>query len=175
MQDKKSFWMNDHVPQILNDDFNAFFLFDFCHWSLILVLTADAGHASIFTTTPESHHSQLLESMIIFTSTMLCRQQALTLESASLTGLSFDSNQSQRSLQIPPFCNKIKNQSQSRVGDTKNWENYKRHLWKESGCGNHEQGHEGFNSNNTVNNELVKSQVGVVSPALTETQQCAET
>ena len=73
MQNKKGFWMNDHMPQILNDNFNVFSLSDFCHQSLIFVLTADAGCTSTLTATPESHHSQPLESMVISTLTIFYR------------------------------------------------------------------------------------------------------
>ena len=62
--------MNDNISQILNDHFNAISLSNFHHQPLILVSTAGAGHASTLTTTPESHHSQLLKSMITPTSTM---------------------------------------------------------------------------------------------------------
>ena len=101
--------MDNYMFQILNDDFNAFFLSDFHHQSLVLVPTAGAGHTSMLITTPESHCSQPLEFMVTPTSTMPHRQQALTPESAPLTGLSLDLNQGQGSLQIPPFCSGIEN------------------------------------------------------------------
>ena len=66
--------MNDHVPQILNDDFNAFSLSDFCYQPLVLVPTVGASYASMLTTTPGSHCSQPLKSMITPTLTMPCRQ-----------------------------------------------------------------------------------------------------
>ena len=119
MQDKKGFWMNNYVFQILNDDFDVFFLSDFHHWLLILVSTAGAGHALMFTATPESHCFQPLEFMITSTSTMPCGWQAFTSESAPLADLSLDLDWGQGSLQIPPFCGRIKNWSQSSTGDTR--------------------------------------------------------
>ena len=142
-----------------------------------------AGHTSTLTATPEFHHSQPLEFMITSTSTVPHRQQAFTPESALLTGLSLDLNQSQGSLQIPSFHSRIKNQSQGSTGDAKGWENHRRaspetagvrHPQEGSGCGNHGQGHGKSSSDDTADDELVKPQTGVVSPALTGTQQCAE-
>ena len=66
--------MNDHVPQILNDDLDAFSLSDFHHQPLVLVSTAGAGCAFTLITTPESYCSQPLESMIMPTPTMPCGQ-----------------------------------------------------------------------------------------------------
>ena len=84
--------MNNYISQILNDDFNVFFFSDFCYQSLIFVSTAGAGCTLTLITTSGSHHSQFLKSMVMSTSTMSHKQQALTPESASLTDFSLDLN-----------------------------------------------------------------------------------
>ena len=62
--------MNDYVPQILNDDFNAFFFSDFCHQPLVLVSTVGTGCVFMLITTSGFYCSQPLEFMITSTSTM---------------------------------------------------------------------------------------------------------
>ena len=109
MQNKEDFWMNNHISQILNNDLDVFFLSDFHHQSLILVFTVGAGCVFTLTAISESHHSQLLKSIIIFTSTMSCEQWVFISESASFTGLSFNLNWNQGSLQISSFCGEIEN------------------------------------------------------------------
>ena len=158
--------MNNHIPQILNDDFDVFSLSDFCYWPLIFVSTVSADHAFILTAIPESCCSQLLEFMIMSTSTMLCEQWALIFESVSFAGLFLNLNQSQKSLQIPPFCSGIKNWSQGSAGGARGQGNCGRagpgtadvrHPWEGSGCGDYEWGYGEFSSGGTVNDELVKS------------------
>ena len=128
MQDKKGLWMNNHMPQILNNNFDVFSLSDFCHQPLILVSIADAGHILTITAISEFHCSQPLEFMIMPISTMPCGQWALTPRSALLTDLSLDLNQGQGSLQIHSFHGRIKNQSQSSIDDTRGWRNHKKHF-----------------------------------------------
>ena len=101
--------MNNYVPQILNDDLDAFSLSDFHYQPLVLVSTAGAGCAFMLTAIPGSHCFQPLESMITSISTISCRQQAFTSEFAPFADLSLNLNQGQGSLQIPPFCSRIEN------------------------------------------------------------------
>ena len=65
--------MNNHMSQILNDNFNAFFLSDFHHQFLVFVSTAGVDYVFIFTTTAESYCSQFLKFMITFVLTMFYR------------------------------------------------------------------------------------------------------
>ena len=165
MQNKKGLWMDNHVPQILNADLDAFSFSDFCHWPLIFVSTVGAGCVFMLTATSGSCCSQFLEFMIMSTSIMPHEQWALTPESAPLTGLSLDLNWGQGSLQIPPFHNEIKNWSQGSAGDTRGQRNceragpgtgIRRHPWEGSGHNDHEQGHEESGSDNTADDKLMK-------------------
>ena len=175
MQNKKGLWINNHMLQILNNDFDVFSLFDFHYWPLVLVPTAGAGCTLMLTTTSESHCSQSLESMITPTSTMSHRQQAFISESAFLAGLSLDSDQGQESFQIPSFHNRIENWSQSSTGGTRGQKNHRRHPWEESDHSNYEQRHKESSSDDTADDEFVKSQANVASSASTEMWQHAET
>ena len=120
--------MNNYMPQILNDDFDIFFFFNFCHQPLVFVSTVGAGHTLMLTATSGSHHSQPLEFMVMLTPTMPHRQQAFTSESAPLAGLFFNPDQDQGSLQIPPFHDRIENQSQSSMGGTRDQGNHRKHF-----------------------------------------------